>query len=691
MDVLTAAVTAEFFRSSSSPNDKRHAMKEIAVDEKTCLNVREATELEWLDTNGIGGYASSTVIQCHTRKYHGLLVAEIPEAEGRYVLLSKVEDSLFAGDVEIPLACHSYPGVFSPEGYKFMKAFILDDAPRFVFRIGNTTVRKTVMLIREENSVMIRYDCGRSDAALTLRIRPFLAFRGFHDLSRENLFLHVRTYAVRNGFKIQPYDGLPPLFVRIGGRAKFLPRPLWYRRFEYPEEAARGFESHEDLFQPGLFDLRIKKGEPVFFWAGTKASTGSLRAKWEAEEKRRGRESLATRKVAKTFNLRNDEDRSLLTILIRAGRQFLVTAPGGRPAVIAGYPWFGVWGRDTLISVSGLTFCSGRPGMGAAILREIGKYQNEGLLPNFFADGGKGAGFNAVDASLWYFWAVQQFLKYTGKIKIVRKDLWPAMQSILRHYLSGTLHWIFPADSGLLHAGSSDVQLTWMDATVGGIPVTPRSGYAVEVNALWYNALCFAAELSEVFGEREFLNAELIERVRRSFGDVFWIEDGEYLGDVLSPEGLDKSVRPNQIFAVSLPYSPLDPSRWIGVVEKVRRELLTPFGLRTLSPGDPAYRGRYEGDPPARDAAYHQGTAWYWLIGHFGEALLKTASNKEEAREYLLEYLRTSLQRHLREGGLGLVGEIFDGDPPHRSRGCIAQAWSTAEAIRLYRLLGEAS
>jgi predicted glycogen debranching enzyme len=666
-------------------------MKEIAVDEKTCLNVKEAMQLEWLDTNGTGGYASSSVIQCHTRKYHCLLAAVCPEAAGRFVLLSKIEDSLFSGDTEIPLACHRYRGVFSPEGYKYMKAFVLGDAPRFIFRIGNTIIRKTVMLIREESTVMIRYDCSRSDVPLSLRIRPFLAFRNIHELSRENLFLHVRTYAVRNGFKIQPYEGLPPLFVRVGGRARFFPRPLWYRRFEYPEEAERGFESHEDLFHPGLFELRLTKGEAVFLWAGTKAFDGNLKTKWEAEEKRRARESLAARKAAKNFNHHTDDDRSLLAILMRAGRQFLVIPPGRGPSVIAGYPWFGSWGRDTLISLPGLTFCSGRPGWGAAILREIGKYQNKGLLPNVVADNGKEAGFNAVDTSLWYFWAVQQFLKYTGKIKIVRKDLWPVMQSILRHYLRGTLHWIYTADNGLLHAGARDIQLTWMDAVVGGIPVTPRSGFAVEINALWYNALCFAAELSETFRESEFLNAELISRVRRSFEDVFWIEEDEYLGDVLSPEGLDKSVRPNQIFAVSLPYSPLDPSRWAGVVEKVRRELLTPFGIRTLSPGNPAYKGRYEGDPPTRDASYHQGTAWYWLIGHFGEALLKTAANKEDAREYLLEYLRTSLQRHLREGGLGLVGEIFDGDPPHRPRGCIAQAWSTAEAIRLYCLLGETS
>lgn len=664
-------------------------MTDITFDEKTCLNVNEALELEWLDTNGSGGYASSSIIMCHTRKYHGLLVADIPEAAGRCVLFSKVEDSLIDGHMEISLACHRYPGVIHPKGYKYQKQFTQGECPRFTYQIGNTTIYKSIMLVRGENRVLMRYDCEQPDVDLVLRIRPFIAFRGFHDLSRENLFIHVKTYAAKNGFKIQPYEGMPPLFVQVVQGARFYPSPLWYRNFLYLKEMERGYDGTEDLFQPGLFELRLREGRPVILAAGAEEFKSSLNKKWEAEANRRLAASQSDRETAEGFKLSEDEDIQLLKSLLRAGRHFLIAGQEKIPAIIAGYPWFGVWGRDTLISLPGLTFCSGRPDLGIAILREMGKHQCSGLLPNFFAVDERRTAYNAVDTSLWYFWAVQQMIKYTNDFATVKDVFWPVMKSILNHYLSGTHHHIYVSENGLLHSGAADTQLTWMDAMADGRPVTPRSGYAVEINALWYNALCFVANLSERFGEREFLYEKMVTRVRNAFEESFWIEDGQYLGDVASENGLDTSVRPNQIFAVSLPYSPIDTPRWQGVVERVRSELLTPFGLRTLSPRNVKYRGRYEGDASSRDSAYHQGTAWYWLIGHFGEALLRTAGDKKEARAFLLAYLRTSLTRHLREGGLGLIGEIFDGDPPHRPDGCIAQAWSTAEAIRLYSLLGE--
>ncbi|MFA6412347.1 MAG: amylo-alpha-1,6-glucosidase, partial [Syntrophales bacterium] len=360
-------------------------------------------------------------------------------------------------------------------------------------------------------------------------------------------------------------------------------------------------------------------------------------------------------------------------------------------AIIAGYPWFGEWGRDSLISLPGLTFCCGRTREGTDILTHLSRYERQGLLPNVFSEEDKSHAYNTVDAPLWYFWAVQQLLKYTGNNDaIIEKNIWPTLKNILRQFLHGTIFNIYMDDNGLLHAGAEGRSLTWMDACIDNRPVTPRYGYPVEINALWYNAVCFAAELAPRFGDQEFYFQELIPRIRQSFQETFWIEEGGYLGDVYHDGQLDRSVRPNQIFAVSLPHSPLDADQGRQVVNRVRDELLTPVGLRTLSPRDPQYRGRYEGSSRSRDEAYHQGTVWPWLLGHYGEARLKVAADREETRDALRLYLRAFLHRHFREAGVGCVSEIFDGDSPHRPNGCISQAWSVAELIRLYVLLRSA-
>jgi predicted glycogen debranching enzyme len=383
------------------------------------------------------------------------------------------------------------------------------------------------------------------------------------------------------------------------------------------------------------------------------------------------------------------DDRELLLALIRAGRQFLITHPSGRPALIAGYPWFGSWGRDTLISLPGLAFCSERIGEGIGILTEIGRHEREGLLPNFFSADGKPEAYNTVDSSLLYFRVVQELLRITGDTELIRSRFWPVMKRIIRCFMAGTRFGIGMDDRGLLHAGDGRTALTWMDATVGGVPVTPRHGYPVEINALWYNALSFAREIAERFADPEWSFGNLIAGIRGSFRETFWIPEGGYLGDVFRDGVLDTAVRPNQLFAVALPFSPLDRPEQAGVVRKVREQLLTPCGLRTLAPADPAYRGRYRGNGAERDAAYHQGTVWPWLLGPFGEAALKVTGNRKDEKNNLRTYLRNFLRSHLSEAGIGSVSEVFDGDAPHRPGGCTAQAWSIAELIRLFMLLQE--
>jgi glycogen debranching enzyme len=675
------------------------------------------TDREWLESDGQGGYASSTLENCHTRRYHGLIVANLQALEGRYVLLSKIEDSLLVNGEEHFFTSHRYPGVIFPPAAPILREFFLDICPRFIYRAGEIGMQKSVMLLQGKEALLVSYNLTHSPAPGVLRLKPFLAFRNYHAIAHENPYLRSRTETIENGFMIEPYTGMPPLFVHTSTPSRFIPSPLWYNRFEYTEEMQRGFDWHEDLFLPGIVETEIEAGEPLILMVSVghpgeeslnlgetdsslhrrqtidgggatgKTVTGeNPYALWDDEVVRRQRETAEDEKIAGGFD---DEDREALLALLRAGKQFLVTTPSGKLSVIAGYHWFGSWGRDTLIALPGLTFCTGRIAEGIAILTEIGSHEREGLLPNFFSADGAPEAYNTVDSSLLYFRAIQEFLRITGDTGLIRSRFWPVMKRIISRFLAGTRFGIGMDVRGLLHAGEEGTALTWMDATVRGAPVTPRRGYAVEINALWYNALCFTCELATEFDDPEWSFDDLIYMLRRSFRETFWIPEDGYLGDVFNNGVLDRAVRPNQIFAVSLPFSPLDNPEQVGVVRTVRDQLLTPCGIRTLSPTDPFYRGRYRGNVAVRDSSYHQGTVWPWLLGPFGEAALRVAEDREQEKESLRRHIRIFLQNHLHEAGIGSVSEIFDGDPPHRPGGCIAQAWSVAELIRLYLLLRE--
>jgi predicted glycogen debranching enzyme len=641
--------------------------------------------MEWLDTNGTGSYASSTILTCHTRKYHGLLVAALNDLPGRYVLLSKFEDSLLAHDREFSLACHRYPGVYFPRGHQYLREFRQDECPHFTFQIGDVRIRRSVMLVQGENTVLVRYAVEQSTIPLTLRLKPLLAFRAFHELRKEDVTLQPRTYPVDNGFKIQPYNGLPALFIQSSLRSMFYPAPVWYRDFEYFVEAERGYEHHEDLFQPGVLEIPLRKDGAVIIAASVQEQPALSVRTWDRERQRRRAEAARAEGVAK--RCRRTEVRQWLPPLVQAGRQFLARTPDGQTRIVAGYHWFETWGRDLLIALPGLTFYAGQPELGARILAELSDHEKDGLLPNCFGPRAGQHAYNSVDAALWYFWAVQQMLDHTGDLEAVRVRCWPIMERILRAYMRGTRHGIFMNQDGLIHAGDSRTQLTWMDAVVHGRPVTPRHGYAVEINALWFNAVSFADALAERTAISRFWERDLASRIRTAFSRMFWMPDEGYLADVFSDGHLDTSIRPNQLFAVSLPFSPLDSEQMMRVTDKVRRELLTPFGLRTLSPGNPTYKGRCEGDQASRDSAYHQGTVWPWLLGPFGDACLRVSGNRNATIRFLLENMQPLLH-DMAQAGLGHVPEIYDGDPPHVRRGCIAQAWSTGELLRILSVCG---
>ncbi len=639
---------------------------------------------EWLETDGRGGYAASTLANRHTRKYHGLFVASLQNPEGRHILLSQLEDSLITGEKESFFSSHLYPGLLFPPEQTPLTGFTFDHFPCFTYRIGTLTVKKSFLLPEDKSALLVRYDVEKCPKGGILRLKPLLAFRGYHDLSHENGYLQNMPRLIANGFSIAPYEGMPTIVFQTSRESGFTPAGVWYQRFQYEEEINRGFAGEEDLFLPGVIDIPVERKCTVILCVSMESPLKNLPALWQTETVRRGRERTIDKKSASAAE---GKDRELYLALLQEGRRFLVTTPTGKPAVIAGYPWFDSWGRDTLISLPGLCFHAGRLEQGIAVLRELGRHEKHGFLPNFFSAVGIPGAYNSIDSSLWYFWAVQELLLATADRDLIRTDFWPVMKSIIRSFLEGSRFKTGINNSGLLHAGDPGTALTWMDALVDNRPVTSRHGFPVEVNALWYNALCFAQELADQFGDSDLVDRDFIPRLRLAFRETFWNPAADCLGDVWSEGVLDCAIRPNQLFAVSLPFSPLDPAEQKAVVRVVRDHLLTPFGVRTLSPADPQYRGRYNGNPAERDSAYHQGTVWPWLLGAFGQAALITADDKEQEKENLKKYLRTFLAKHLSEAGIGSVSEIFDGDYPHLPGGCIAQAWSVAELTRLYCLL----
>lgn len=648
-------------------------------DRADCVNTQAALRKEWLDTNGAGGYASSTIVNCHTRKYHGLLVASLRRPRGSFVLLSKLETSLVHDGREFFLSTNKYPGVFHPTGHQFMQSFEQGLWPSCVYHVGDAIVRKSVLMVQGENTVLVHYELLGGSVEPTLRIRPLLAFRDIHSLTRCNMHLRQKCYPEKNGCKIEPYEGMPPLYMGCSRQTHFYPGPKWFRNFEYLKERSRGFDYQEDLFCPGMFEVQLRKGKPVIF-AASIDPLGNLERKRKAEISRREKAFDACRSRSGHLTWRK-----------YFGGQFLITNPDGLQSVIAGYHWFGEWGRDTMLALPGLTFWSGRKHFGESVLASYAGLERGGLLPNYLDQRSDHVAYNSVDASLLFFWTVQEYLKANGKRGFVQKRLFPALRNIVAAHLDGQVPLCRLDDDGLLHAGNQSTQLTWMDAQAYGRPVTPRHGAAVEINALWYNALRVYLELAEERRERDALidRAETAARtLGTNFVNRFWNFGDNCLCDVVNEQGQDTSIRPNQIFAVSLPHSMLDIMQMRAVVSVMQSQLLTPYGLRTLSPKNEAYVPFYEGGPDQRDSAYHQGQVWPWLAGHFGEALVRQAEDKQGARAFLRKYLRPILSRFPDDYGIASVPEIYTANPPHRPEGCIAQAWSMGESIRLRRILG---
>ena len=641
----------------------------ISFGPDTCRDLGSALDREWLETNGLGGFASSTIAGLNTRRYHGLLVAATKPPVGRMVLLSKLEETLILNGERFDLSANQYPGVIHPQGYQYQTRFRLDPFPVFTYQVEGVEIEKSVFMVQGENTTVVQYQLKTPHDSVRLEVRPLIAFRDYHNTTHENGGLDSSLASEAGVVSVAPYPGLPRLYlahdaeaVEIGGG--------WYRNFEYRAEQERGLDYREDLFNPLVmrFDLSQQSAAII-------AST----ERHDVREARQLRTNEISHRasIAASSPVKDELVRSLAT----AADQFIV-ARGEQKTVIAGYHWFSDWGRDTMISLPGLTLVTGHFDVARSVLLEFSKHVDQGMLPNRFPDAGEQPEYNTVDGTLWYFEAIRAYHEYTGDTELVRR-LYPVLADIVAWHVRGTRYGIKVDSSGLLASGVPGVQLTWMDAKVGDWVVTPRYGRPVEIQALWFNALRvmddFATMLGDVAAQKKYSGMAAV--VRWSFNRLFWNVEAGCLYDVVNGGPPDVSIRPNQVFAVSLRHSMLSAERARQVVDVVRRELLTPYGLRTLSPRDSRYIGHYGGDQRSRDGAYHQGTVWPWLMGPFITAYVKVNGGSDRSRAEAAEWLQP-LRAHLSDAGLGQISEIFDGDPPHRPVGCFAQAWSVAEVLR---------
>jgi predicted glycogen debranching enzyme len=650
----------------------------IQFGRETWSDLEAALRREWLETNGLGGFASSTIVGLNTRRYHGLLVAATKPPVGRLVLLSKLEETLLIDGRRFDLSANRYPGVIHPRGFHYLKQFRLDPFPVFTYEVEGIEMEKSVFMIHGENSAVIHYEVRKSNSPavpknLRLEIRPLIAFRDYHGTTHENGVINPSVQERSGLASVTPYHGLPSLHLAHNA-IELRKTGDWYRNFEYDAERERELDCSEDLFNPfGLcFDLRLRRQASII--ASTEQRDVTQAVEYKRAESTRRRKALVASPIEDSFS----------QSLAAASDQYLVSR-GVEKTVIAGYHWFGDWGRDTMIALPGLTLATGKYDVARSILRTFAKQVDQGMLPNRFPDAGETPEYNSVDAALWFFEAARAYLAYTGDLEFVRDELYPVFADIISWHARGTRYGIKVDPSGLLASGELGVQLTWMDAKVGDWVVTPRQGKPVEIQALWYNALCIMEDLASRFGDdaarKRYRHMAAV--AQWSFNRRFWNEKLGCLYDVVNGGPPDPSIRPNQIFAVSLPHSMLPRDRARSVVEKVEEHLLTPFGLRSLAPSDPQYRGCYTGGPAERDGAYRRGTVWAWLLGPFITAHIKVNGGSEEARRQAQAWL-SPLESHFAEAGLGHISEIFEGDAPHRPCGCIAQAWSVAEILRVY-------
>lgn len=668
----------------------------ITFSKDALSRLGEVIVKEWLVTNGLGGYASSTVLGINTRKYHGLLVAAFHPPGDRTVCLSKLDEDVIVDNAVFRLGANEFHDNIYPQGYKFLKQFSISPFPTFIYILDGVEVAKTVFMPKNMNAVSAIYKMKNSNSFdAKVRIFPLLTCRYYHtvvDRKRNPL-----DFSLKSGVKEFEaiFQNPQATILCRSTNGTFADKLNWLYQIQYHDEYLRGETSFDDCFQPGYFELQVPAGVEKEFAVSVVVSP-------ESHEGRQllGSVGSSIQEVKATFNGTINQDAELLDNFYRdhqkvpmsdwlnwillAADSFMVQNEAGKKSVIAGYHWFEPWGRDTFISLPGLMLVTGKFIDAKNILQNFIKYCKDGLVPNFVSDRTGQPVFNTVDGTLWYVNAVLQYVKYTDDFAFVMDELWETLKSIIEFHQRGTLFDIRLDDDGLLIHGS---RLTWMDAVVEGNEITPRTGKAVEIQALWYNTLKTMQFMSNRFGEEDLTQkyAEMANQTRNSFNEKFWNQDMGCLYDVLEAKGADASLRPNQVFAVSLDYTMLEKEKSLKVVDVLNRELVTSYGLRTLAVSDPKFIGKCSGDRQSRDTAYHNGTIWPWLLGPYVTAYLKVNGYSAEAKRFALENLILPLFTvGIHQGGLGTINEIYDCEPPNLPRGCIAQAWSVAEPLRAY-------
>lgn len=638
----------------------------IKFDKAHVVNLEYSLTREILRNNRAGSYSSTTIVGCNTRKYHGWLVCPVDAMGGeRHVLLSSVDSTVVSNGQSFNTGIHKYQGDhYSPKGHKYVEDFDIQDIPGMTFRVGNVILKQERILVHYEEQLLIRYTIIDTDEPIKFQLRPFLAFRSIHQLTRANMWANTRTEPVPHGVKIRMYDGFPYLHMQLSCKAEFVPVPDWYYGVEYVEEQKRGYDYSEDLFVPGFFEMTASKGDVIVFSVSTR------------EEKYAGLKAKFNRTIATKI------PRSNFGNCLRNAAQQFIEKRGNDTNIIAGYHWFGSWGRDTFIALPGLALARESEDLYAAVLDTQVRRMKGGLFPNM-GDNDNPA-FNSVDAPLWFF---QALWNYGLDLKETWQRYGSAMKDVLNAYRAGTSFGIHMRENGLIYSGAPGKALTWMDAVVEGVPVTPREGYAVEINALWYNAVCYSLDCARGARDRAFVKEweKLPELISSSFIETFWDEEQGYLADyVKDGEKRNMQVRPNMVIATSLPYSMLTLDQMKSILDIANRVLVTPRGLRSLSPSDEEYKGIYSGDQATRDRAYHQGTVWPWLLGPFCDGWLRVYGEGGVSR---VRKLIMGFEETLTEAGISTISEIFDGDPPHSPRGAISQAWSVGEILRIFTLL----
>ena len=639
-------------------------MSYIEFDKTELVNIPFSKKKEIVRCSRTGAFASTTLLGLNTRKYHGLFILPQENVDGeRHVLVSTRNESIIIDDMEFHLGMHQYKGeIYDPKGNKYLQKFNADVIPVYHFRVGHFNFTKEILFSDNSERLIIKYTILDDFESASFQFRPLLAFRQIHQLTHKNDQANTSFETVKNGVKYCLYDNYSPIYLQSSDPIEYQHKPDWYYNIEYDEEIKRGYDGHEDLLNLGRINVPVKSKE-LYFTIGT--------------------EPIDPKKIAVIFNKELSGHRSrnsYLNCLKNAAEQFIIER-NGKTQIIAGYPWFGRWGRDTFIAVPGLTLSVvNKPKVCKTIIDDMLSEMKDGLFPNIGS--GDQAAYNSVDAPLWFFRALQQYASFTHTEKKIWKEYGTVMQSILNAYRNGSLYNIRMLDNGLIYAGNEKVALTWMDAVVNGVPVTPRTGCAVEINALWYNAIQFSLEVAHLAKDNAFVEAW--EPLAKSFPDTFkatfWSKEIGYLADYVNGDNKNFQVRPNMMIAVSLPYVPISEKIRQLVLKKTREELLTDKGIRTLSPNDPDYKGHYQGNQAERDAAYHQGTCWPWLLAPFSDGMLSVYGKSAIP---FLENIFYNFDNCMKDYGISTVCEITDGDPPHKPNGCFSQAWSVAALLYL--------